>query len=397
LKGKTSLEGYAGLPSIRSNLVLDWNAFNYQNGQISEGKPTLSFDKVQLDLGSFVSNIARPVLTQINNVIQPFTPIVNFLNTDIPLFNKLDLTDLFDQNGDGQVTMLEVASTLNQWDGGKPIDTSFIDAISDLQKATQALNSIVNAPGDLKIDLGSYTLGQVDSKGQNLQSATPTAKDTTPAATDQINSPSTPSAIANFFSALNNIKGLSFPILSDPSQTLNLLLGNPATLFQYDVPDLNLNFSMSQSFPVIWPLSGVLQGDFSASTNLAFGYDTQGFQEWKASGFTTAGALDLLDGFYAVNQPGNELQLNASVGAGFGVDVGLADGYITGGIQGNVGITIANNYDKLRASDITANLSSLGNIFNINGEIDAILSGFAEIILAASKKWTFRPAIASAI
>src|SRR6476661_1378776 len=45
-------------------------------------KPTVDFNNIKLDLGTFVSNFAKPVLGKVADIIEPFRPVIDFLNTD---------------------------------------------------------------------------------------------------------------------------------------------------------------------------------------------------------------------------------------------------------------------------------------------------------------------------
>jgi len=243
MKGKTSVLGKDGLPSLNLDLDLKWDAFKYSNGQATKGNPNLAFNNVKLDMGGFISNFAKPVFTQINTVISPFRPIANFLNKDTKIFSKLHLDGLFDKNKDKKVTVLEMAETLS----GRTIDSRFIDAITALDQAGQALNKIGNTAGNIMIDLGSHSAGQVNTDASQAalqqQSVTLTQSGSTAQASQN-------SEVNTFLTALNKVEGLGFPILSDPTQSINLLLGKEANLFRYDMPDLNINFDKTLSFPV---------------------------------------------------------------------------------------------------------------------------------------------------
>jgi hypothetical protein len=68
-------------------------------------------------------------------------------------------------------------------------------------------------------------------------------------------------------------------------------------------------------------LQGILRGGFTAKSNLEFGYDTYGLSQWQKTGSSDSGATKLIDGFYVVDQPENELDLSATIEAGAGIDV----------------------------------------------------------------------------
>lgn len=336
LKGKTSVLGKDGLPSLNLDLDLNWNAFKYSNGQATKGNPNLAFNNVKLDMGGFISNFAKPVFNQINNVISPFRPIIKVLNADTKIFSKLHLTGYFDENHDDKVSLFEVGSKLNQLVGGNKFDKRFLDGITALDEASQALVKIGNTADNITVDLGSHSVGQVNTD------TSPVALQQQPLALAKSGSAqaSQDPAVSTFFNALKKVEGLGFPILSDPTQAVNLLLGKEANLFRYDMPDLNIDFQIDKSFPIFWPLEGNLGGGFKATSNLEFGYDTYGLSQWQKTGYSSSGATNLTDGFYVVDQPGDELNLSAQIKAGFGVDLGVAKGEIIGGIKGEAGIDL---------------------------------------------------------
>ncbi|WOB45037.1 DUF4347 domain-containing protein [Thermoleptolyngbya oregonensis NK1-22] len=340
MKARTGIANFEGMPSINFDLALKWNAFTYRDGRSSSGSPQLEFNNVTLDLGSFISGFARPVLTRIDNTIRPFRPVINFLNADTRILSSLGLTGPFDQNRDGRATVVEVVSTLSRWRFGRGIDTRFIDAISALDAAITALNQLTASDSNLAINFGSYSIGTVDTNATPSSLSQSSPRTTRGQSTNSLTQASSNSRVRNFINALNRVEGLGFPILSDPNQAINLLLGRTATLFRYDMPDLDFNLRLEQKFPVIWPLEGRLFGDIRVRTNLDFGYDTFGFQEWQRAGYSSSAASRLIDGFYVTDFPGDEITVDATIGAGFGVNVGVAAGRIDGGLRGRAGIDL---------------------------------------------------------
>ena len=385
LQAVTSYKGSSALPSLNMNLGADWQALSYANGILTKPQvPTVSLNNIQLDLGTFVNDFARPILTRINNVVSPFRPVVQFLNGEVGVFNKLGaLKSLFDQNRDGTVKMIEVVGTM----AGRTVDTRFLDGLSAIDDVTNKLNQITNAPGNLKVDFGSYSLGSFDatSPSSDLKNASTTTKAAPPSG-DQAIAKTSGTSTGSFLQKLKSIPGLTIPILDKPSSAIGLLLGKPdVELFGYDMPDFNESLRISKDFPIWGPLSGNLTGEVGLKTNLAFGYDSYGLSQWKSGGFTTAGAANLVDGFYVVDQPGNELELNATLSAGGRLNLGLAKGGLDGGVRGKVGIDLVDvgeaqgqSDGKLRTTEITSRLSRPQELFNVNGSISAFLSAKVE-------------------
>ena len=55
-----------------------------------------------------------------------------------------------------------------------------------------------------------------------------------------------------------------FPILQDPKSVFGLLMGKDVDLFIYDMPNLDLGFTYTKSYPVFPGLNARLTGEISA-------------------------------------------------------------------------------------------------------------------------------------
>ncbi len=435
LQAKTSINGDAAIPSYKFDLAVKWPKINYQNGELKTPfnlltselvpntpgfnkfnpanttgiylsfdpsnfadnpfaglpKPTVNFNNIKLDLGTFVSNFAKPVLAKVADIIEPFRPVIEFLNTDTKLLSKLDIAEPFDKNRDGQVTVLELASTLS----GGSLVTDFLDAVVEIDSVSQLATEISNTPGNLVLNMGSYRLGNIDVSQSNasLKNATSFLMNSSYGIDQQLNSIAS-NPLGKFVNAFPKIKGLEAPILKDPNTAINLLLGKDIPILTYDMPPLEFNFDISQKFPIIWPLTVSLQGNLSGSADLAFGYDTYGLKEWKKDKFSDDSAIKVLDGFYVsdrANADGtgedvDELKLSAKMAVGAGLDVEFLSGYFNGGIEGRVGIDLVDigenngtSDGKIRGYEIGSRISKPEELFNVLGQINAFLSAEVEL------------------
>lgn len=429
LQAKTSINGDAAIPSYKFDLAVKWPKINYQNGELKTPfnlltselvpntpgfnnfnpanitgislsfdpsnlvdnpfaglpKPTVDFNNIKLDLGTFVSNFAKPVLGKLAEIIEPFRPVIEFLNTDTKLLSKLDIAEPFDKNRDGQVTVLELASTLS----GGSLVTGFLDAVVEIDSVSQLARQISNTPGNLALNMGSYRLGNIDVSQSNasLKNATSFLMNSSYGIDQQLNSIAS-NPLGDFVNAFPKIKGLEVPILKDPNTAINLLLGKDIPILTYDMPPLSFNFDIREEFPIIWPISAFLEGKLNGSADLAFGYDTYGLKEWKKDKFSHDSAIKVLDGFYVsdrANADGtgedvDELKLNAGIKAGVGVDVVVADLYGTAGIEGKIGIDLVDigenngtSDGKIRGSEIASRISQPWKLFDISGQVNAFL------------------------
>ncbi|MEG4142117.1 DUF4347 domain-containing protein [Microcoleus sp. Pol7_B1] len=411
LTAKTSINGNAAFPSYNFDLAVDWPILNYANGQFTgPQKPTVAFNNMQLDLGTFVNNFAKPIIGKISDVIKPFRPVINFLNADTQLLSQIGLAEPFDKNGDGIVSVLELAAKIS----GRDIDTRFLEAVAKVDKVVHLANQIANSPD--KIDLGSYTLGNIDVADQsaNLQNALPVPTNTVQqTANQQINS-KTSANIKDFLNALQDIDGFDLPLLTKPETAIQLLIGKPdVPVFSYQMPKLGFDFNIEQKFPIWGPIEGLLEGNFSASAHLGFGYDTYGLNEWKNSNFAADSADQILNGFYVSDRENadgtgpdvDELSLDASIAVGAGIDAKIVEGYVKGGIQGKVGIDLIDIGEfqpkqggdgKIRTSEITSRISQPSVLFDVTGQVNAFLGAEAKVIsvkfcektIPAVKVWT---------
>ncbi|MEG4092050.1 calcium-binding protein, partial [Microcoleus sp. Pol12B4] len=430
LTAKTSINGNAAFPSYNFDLAVDWPILNYANGELTgPQKPTVAFNNMQLDLGTFVNNFAKPVLGKISDVIQPFRPVIKFLDADTKLLSALEIAGPFDKNGDGKVSVLELAAKLS----GRDIDTGFVDAIPKIDEVINLAKEIANSSD--KIDLGSYTLGNIDVSDQsaNLQNAFSVASPVPKTSVEstrtskvfpflkrfelptsnqqQINS-KTSGIVNKFFTALQDIEGFEIPLLTNPETAIQLLIGKlDVPLFTYQIPKLEFDFNIpGEPFPIWGPLSGLIEGNFSASANLGFGYDTYGLSQWKNSNFAADSAAQVLDGFYVSDRETahgtgrdvDELSLEAGIDIGAGIDLKIAEGYVKGGISGKVGIDLRDIGEfppkqggdgKIRGSEIASRISQPWELFDVTGQIPISLGAEVKVLVPKFCEKTITPAV----
>jgi len=140
------------------------------------------------------------------------------------------------------------------------------------------------------------------------------------------------------------------------------------------------------------------------STDLLFGFDTSGAQDWKESGFELSEIYKVLDGFYlgdkhdGVDTP--EVTVTGEVAPYAALDAVIASFTIEGGISATVGLDLVDEGEdngtsdgKLRISEIiakikrasTADGNGIGNflsyMFKLSGVVDAFLRASLDISL----------------
>ncbi len=357
----------AMFPSLDLDVVMNWDLSGLTLGQggLADKTPQVSYENVQVDLGSFVTTFVSPLLDKIKPILDDIHPIIAFLTTRLPV-----VSDLAGQD----VTMASLAETL---------DPSHAIAIKGFLALYNLLYTLSNEVGDagggnLKIDLGSYDLNQLigDPQGMTAASLIEIKTSLLPKKPDPGGQAEAKGASAHQAKFTKDITtsggGLSLPILDDPLAVAKLLLGQPVDLFRLDSPTLTFSFDYSKEYPIYGPLFAVLDGNLSAQIQFSLGYDTQGMIEWAHSGFAPAQAVpDLDDGFYLVANGSPLLELNASISAGAKLDAGAASASLTGGIYAVVDFSLDDptQTGKVRFLSFIHKLSHPLDIFDVSGSI----------------------------
>ncbi|MEZ5299664.1 MAG: hypothetical protein R3F11_03190 [Verrucomicrobiales bacterium] len=138
------------LPSIETDFELLWN-FDPTDG-LQGDTPTVSFNNVALNLSGFVSQFIAPILGTVQDILEPVKPVIDVLNTRVPVLSDVSfLTELFDSNNDGDVTLLELAPL-------KPETKQFLSAVIEIADIVLNIPTQLSAAGDLIIPLGSFDL-----------------------------------------------------------------------------------------------------------------------------------------------------------------------------------------------------------------------------------------------
>ncbi len=341
-------EGGLPLPNAQFKLGMDLNyklLLDKGDGMRRGGQFAIGIYDLGVDLGETISEKMAPIIVNIDETLEPIKPIVNALNEDTKFLSKIGLQGLFDQDGDGKVTILEIPVTLatlfsNSQQGQKYANklktfNRFADFIAgigyyysvftDLAAAlsgedlfeTDIVSSdgYIVSPNEVHVvpeslgtgsgwaltspkfvpyadELGHIILGSSKSFAYEKSFGTKVSTSTITEVTAKANpEPITNSAnhgklgtVKNALQAMQNWQYLTFPILSNPLDMLRLIFGESATLVQFDVPDFELNFDISKSFNIPFPFaSGIVKFDLDLGTDTDFALDTYGFQQFMCN------------------------------------------------------------------------------------------------------------------
>jgi Ca2+-binding RTX toxin-like protein len=395
------------LPSISTDLFVHLGLHIAPGSGFTLDPPAVALANISLDLGSFISSFAAPILDRVKQILDPLAWLIGpdgFLNKRIPLLSDLaghtitgkDLVILFDpDDGPKIVAFLDfvqelyfLANLVDTASHDGDVNLNFGDLIltGDSYFQSTAFSPDFASIFDHPIDLGGFN-GITDlSKQSNLDNFSLPDPSTLP--TPSFDSPPA-SASSTFTSGVQKPGGIDFAILK-PATIFKLLMGQPdVTLVTVTLPEFGFNFFYRQSFPIFGPLVATFGGGIGATIDLTFGYDTHGLQEFLKD----KNAADLIDGFFiqaidpATGQRVPQITFNAEIAVGAALDLGIAKAGVEGGIDATIKFFLddLNNDGKVRLSEMAANLLYNGGnplaVFDISGEIDFFLRAFLEIDL----------------
>ena len=373
LKLDAGLANLPDLPDLSTTLAFTWNvhstgfdtqAFLAATGIDLTQSDGLTFSDVTLDMGTFFTDIAN----KIGDVFKPIEPLAQVLTTPLPVLSQLA----------GQpVDLIGLATALGLCGEGTG---EFVNDVA------QFISHDPLASLEGSFDLGSFTLDpsavQNPADDGNLQFTSETIN----SQTQQAVSSDLQSVDSDLQSGTTG--GFQVPILSDPASAFQLLLGKSVPLFTYTTPALELDFGFSQFFPVIGPLGVNLMGQMGVSGQLSFGFDTSGFQEYAADGFSNPSQI--LDGLY-VDANASQLTLDGSIAAYAAVDLGILSAGVGGGLFATISL---NPYDPsgtghVHLQQLESDIQK-GTIFSESGSLQAFLDAYVTLDLGVfSHTWTF--------
>ncbi|MDD5942645.1 calcium-binding protein [Fibrobacter sp.] len=404
-------------PELDVDLYIDWSA---KTGAASNGLNELSFKNVKFKGGTFIDKTVAPVLENIRKVIEPIQPLIKFLQSEIPVLNKLPA-------GKVHITVLDL---IKMYGSKNDMDFGFIDDIVQLNNMVQIFGNVTheglvvelpdfvlwenaaNYDGDdfakrdnanrASLDFLSGASKNIDAYVQQLRETFTLGEKTIEIEglkefADALKDFKIPEfdagsgAMESTSLSMNGGRGWAFPILENPLTEIGgLLFGRDATLVTYNMSPLKFNFDWKNSYPIVGPLCADIGFNFGVCIDLTFGYDTHGLSRWKDSDYKNIGLL--LDGFYIAdwNENGKDtaevifhsgVVAGASVAGRAGINVGL-------NFDVNLDFNDPNNDGKLRMGEL-ANMWQTNPIyiFDASATIDAEAYAYLDYFFGR-KKWT---------
>jgi hypothetical protein len=365
-------------PGIGGNLQVVWplTAGAVQSGQLPSGDgsgtagmaPTVALNDVEVSgAQNFLSQLIQPILQPIQQFLSPILPVLQFLQTPIPVLDAVDpgLTPL------GILTAVAgVPSTVTEFitvateiaQGGiPPLPTS----------VTSALASINNA-----LDFGSFNLpASADLRAASLaQEITNFTAGTGPGTEVLSLAQDIENALTSFFPG-----NMSFPFLDPataPSILLNALLGQNETLFTYTLPQFTLSVNgdipglTNPGFPLYppYPLYLSVLPKLSASVALSFGYDTQGLQDGNP-----VEGLFFFNPAPSTGLPQTGITVTGTIDCNANVNIGLLAAGAGGGLSASVNMLLDSTpTDPTSGKQYYETLPGVGNVVTFKNMEDLI-------------------------
>lgn len=373
-------------PHIDATFNLNWAA---EMGDGFGSIQNVSFSNIIFDCGTFVQNTVGSVIYKINKTLEPIRPLINFLQAEIPVLNKLPA-------GAFHITVLDL---IKKYGKGNQMNFGFLDDLIEIDRIVKLLNKISNEG----IDIGGWTV--YDSSASAVEKDIG-LKYLTGKVSDVKNFLGETDVISAFDVDLSssftkgttlsswNVGGAwEFPLLSLDTareEVLCLLMGGDANLVKFDMHPLKFDFDWRKSFPIVGPLCADIGFNFGVNIDLCFGYDTYGFRGWVNSGYKDYGCL--LNGFYIddLNDQGKdvaEVIFHSGIVAGASV-CGRAG--INVGLNFNVNMDFIDpNYDgKIRLAEL-AGLVSFNplDMFDVSATVEAKAFAYLDLFMYR-KEWT---------
>ncbi len=384
-----SLPGDTVTPRVLAQLNIDWG-FDLADPEadLFGDAPEVAVNDVRLDLGSFFTSFVAPIVEDVQDVLRPVEPVLDILETEIPLLAQLN-------------TLLD----------GDETPVRIVDLISDgdVQQFISAARTVLELEvptANIEIPLGSFQL--TDPRVETVGNPFDRIDTQIPAVDPLLDAKQTGGAgVVEFFEvAQDGIGGggLRFPILEDPTEVFKLFVGDVTTLFTFDAPALSAELAFNRFFPISGPLGLTLAGSLNFNADFAFGFDTFGVQQFLATAEVDRSLVQLLDGFFVSdreNADGTgddvpEVSITGGLTAAASASVAVASLTAGGGLEANIDFNLndTNGDGRVRASELAANfLIGPTRIFDISGALTASLFIETEVgieIFGVSFGETFR-------
>ena len=372
------------------------------------GTPNVVLADMRLDLGTFISEFAGPILKEVKKITGPASEALDPITDPLPVVSQLvggptSLLNLVEKFGGARTAQYALFFKVVK---------GIIDLINALPNPDDAEGVMIRF-GDYQISGGNRDARKTQKyeydtvkKESGSKSVDPIAqagsgKKTSGNSSLPSSDTSTKKASAKskgFLSKSKALDGLRFPILTDPATAIGLFTGaSNVNLVVFDVPELYVEGRVSTDLWIWAPfLSATFGAGIYAKVNLSFGFDSRGLNLFRDSGWNNPEYLFFGlhvrdwndDGSERIElQIGFEVTASAQIGGNFiimSVKAGIAGGiFATVNFDMNDVASREGTYDGKVYIDELAYMiqrDPLG-LFDVSAEVRAKVWAFVEIKL----------------
>ena len=145
--GNRATDGGMAAQDIADNVDTRFRSFESLGdegfGAISNGLKLVSFENIELDLGSFISEVLGPIVDTVSQFTEPLQPLIDFITSPVPIIGQLGI----------EITWLDLAGML----AGDSLNVDLIRSIADIITLINKVAALSNA-GSVMLPIGDFTL-----------------------------------------------------------------------------------------------------------------------------------------------------------------------------------------------------------------------------------------------
>ena len=348
--------GDIGLPQLKTDFVASWG-WTLDGG--SED-PEFGLYNLRIEVGTFITDVIKPITDKISDVLSPFEPVLDVLLTEV----------------DGLETMvnppnlLGLINTISSALGYSEIPVEFFNAAKSMIEIVNQVDAMIGTEGEILLGdimgLGTDNVTARQESGSLPSSVQSVLNGITEASTG---------ASGEFTSGTSGGGSSTdrggFEIVDhilDISNWMKLITGGDAIIFTYEMPLLEYELNFNQTIatltagPVVLNLAAV--GNLTAQADLGFGYDTYGIRR----AIETGNWWYAFDGFYIADfgiTSGQEKD-EFSFGIEIGLEASIWALLVEAGLGGVVGFEMGLDINDIN-DDGRVHFSELDTMWNYTG------------------------------
>lgn len=323
------------LPSIEGTLVLDYEGGDGVLGLLNG----VALEDITLGVDA-IDDLLERVLGPLDDItgIFPLGPVIGLLSKPLPVID--DLAGFLDQNGDNDVTLVDL---LRAFSGGEG-DYRFVETVVTIASVLNTLGDLAEQDG---ANLGSIAFNS-DAIDALLSGGNGVGLDTI-FDFPEFDASSFDGVFSELTGSFGDLQdgGLVFPLLSERAPELvgQMLFSGfaqtPTPLVEFILPEFGLDREQA-SFEItipVGPFAAVIEGGFEATFRIGAGISTNGL-------LSEGGIGDSIYLTTARDDDDNLLPLaefDATLGAGFGIRVPGVRVTVGGGILGEIDAFLGDN------------------------------------------------------